>query len=112
VVAFEMNPTFVTHLQTEFPDRHSSWCTVRRRGAEVLSNWAPTRGPAGIRHSLERNVEIGAAALIADWHRLLRPGVLVVYRSHGLRSCAGCSANRQEFEPLNVLPARVFRCAV
>jgi hypothetical protein len=53
--------------------------------------------------------------LFTAWRRLLRPGgVLVVYQFTRsavpeLRRVFGHV--RQEFEPLNVLPARVFRCA-
>ena len=53
--------------------------------------------------------------LLAGWCRLLRPGgVLVVYQFTrsalpDLRRVFG--QVRQEFEPLNVLPAWVFRCA-
>jgi len=118
LVAFEMNPTFVTHLQTEFPDHRL--VVVHRSAAEareVLEERGT--GPVDLLVSgipLSGMSKSARLALIADWRRLLRPGgVLVVYQFTRsalpeLRRVFGHV--RQEFEPLNVLPARVFRCAV
>jgi phospholipid N-methyltransferase len=113
-----MNPTFVTHLQTEFPDHRL--VVVHRSAAEareVLEERGT--GPVDLLVSgipLSGMSKSARLALIADWRRLLRPGgVLVVYQFTRsalpeLRRVFGHV--RQEFEPLNVLPARVFRCAV
>jgi len=118
LLAFEMNPTFVTHLQAEFPDRRL--VVVHRSAAEAREVLVERgTGPVDLLVSgipLSGMAKSARLALIADWHRLLRPGgVLVVYQFTRtalpeLRRVFGHV--RQEFEPLNVLPARVFRCAV
>jgi phospholipid N-methyltransferase len=116
LVAFEMNRTFVTHLQTEIPDPRF---TVLHRSAadaeaalselgvgcaDVLISGIPL---SGFSRSARRD-------LLAGWRRVLRPGgVLVIYQFTrsalpDLKHLFG--QVRQEFEPLNVLPARVFRC--
>jgi phospholipid N-methyltransferase len=116
LVAFEMNRTFVTHLQTEIPDPRF---TVLHRSAadaeaaltelgvgcaDVLISGIPL---SGLSRSARRD-------LLAGWRRVLRPGgVLVIYQFTrsalpDLKHLFG--QVRQEFEPLNVLPARVFRC--
>jgi phospholipid N-methyltransferase len=118
LVAFEMNSTFVTHLQAEFPDRR---LVVMHRSAAEAGQVLDERGtgPVDLLVSgipLSGMSKSARLALIAEWRRLLRPGgVLVVYQFTRsalpeLRRVFGHV--RQEFEPLNVLPARVFRCAV
>jgi phospholipid N-methyltransferase len=118
LVAFEMNPTFVAHLRSEFPDRR---LTVVHRSAAEAGAALAERGIASVDLLVSGIPLSGLArsdrlALIAEWRRLLRPGgVLVVYQFTRsalpeLRRVFGHV--RQEFEPLNVLPARVFRCAV
>jgi phospholipid N-methyltransferase len=118
LVAFEMNPTFVAHLRTEFADRR---LTVLHRSAAEAGAALGERGIGSV-DLLVSGIPLSGLpradrlALIADWRRLLRPGgVLVVYQFTRsalpeLRRVFG--QVRQEFEPLNVLPARVFRCAV
>jgi phospholipid N-methyltransferase len=117
LVAFEMNPTFVAHLRSEILDRR---LTVVHRSAAEAEEALAERGigdvdllVSGIPLSgLSRFDRMG---LFTAWRRLLRPGgVLVVYQFTRsavpeLRRVFGHV--RQEFEPLNVLPARVFRCA-
>jgi phospholipid N-methyltransferase len=117
LVAFEMNPTFVAHLRSEIPDRR---LTVVHRSAAEAGEALAERGigevdllVSGIPLSgLSKYDRLG---LFTAWRRLLRPGgVLVVYQFTRsavpeLRRVFGHV--RQEFEPLNVLPARVFRCA-
>lgn len=116
VVAFEMNPTFVTHLRSEIAD--SRLRVLHRSAAEAetalgeLGIGAADLIVSGIPLSgLSRHDRL---ELLAGWRRVLRPGgVLVVYQFTrsalpDLRQVFG--QVRQEFEPLNVLPAQVFRC--
>jgi phospholipid N-methyltransferase len=117
LVAFEMNPTFVTHLRSEFPDHR---LTVMHRSAAEAAEALAERGIGSV-DLLVSGIPLSGLSssnrleLIAAWRRLLRPGgVLVVYQFTRsvlpeLRRVFG--QVRQEFEPLNVLPARVFRCA-
>lgn len=116
LVAFEMNRTFVSHLQSQIPDPRF---TVLHRSAadaevalselgvgcaDLLISGIPL---SGLTRSVRRE-------MLAGWRRILRPGgVLVVYQFTrsalpDLKHLFG--QVRQEFEPLNVLPARVFRC--
>jgi phospholipid N-methyltransferase len=117
LVAFEMNATFVAHLRSEIPDRR---LTVVHRSAAEAGVALAERGIGSVDVLVSGIPLSGLAkhdrlALIAAWRRLLRPGgVLVVYQFTRsvlpeLRHVFGHV--RQEFEPLNVLPARVFRCA-
>jgi phospholipid N-methyltransferase len=118
LAAFEMNPTFVAHLRTEYPDRR---LTVFHRSAAEVGPALAERGIGSV-DLLVSGIPLSGLpradrlALIAEWRRLLRPGgVLVVYQFTRsalpeLRRVFG--QVQQEFEPLNVLPARVFRCAV
>ena len=116
VVAFEMNRTFVTHLRRAIPDPRFK--VLHRSAAEAeaaladLSIGSADLLVSGIPLSgLTRDARLD---LLAGWRRVLRPGgVLVVYQFTrsalpDLKHVFG--QVRQEFEPLNVLPARVFRC--
>jgi phospholipid N-methyltransferase len=116
VVAFEMNRTFVAHLQRAIPDPRFK--VLHRSAAEAeaaladLSIGSADLLVSGIPLSgLTRDARLD---LLAGWRRVLRPGgVLVVYQFTrsalpDLKHVFG--QVRQEFEPLNVLPARVFRC--
>jgi phospholipid N-methyltransferase len=116
LLAFEMNPTFVAHLRSEIPDRR---LTVLHRSAGEASAALQERGIGAV-DLLVSGIPLSGLTpadrldLIAAWRRLLRPGgVLVIYQFTRsvlpeLRRVFGHV--RQEFEPLNVLPARVFRC--
>jgi phospholipid N-methyltransferase len=116
LLAFEMNPAFVTHLRSEIPDRR---LTVLHRSAAEAGAALEERGIGSVDllvsgiplSSLTKQARL---SLIAAWRSLLRPGgALVVYQFTRsalpeLRRVFG--QVRQEFEPLNVLPARVFKC--
>ncbi len=117
LVAFEMNHTFVAHLRNQIPDPrlrvlHRSAAEAEPAltelgigGADLLVSGIPLSG-------LSRPARLD---LLAGWRRVLRPGgLLVVYQFTrsalpDLKHVFG--QVRQEFEPLNVLPARVFSCA-
>ncbi|HUR96279.1 MAG TPA: rRNA adenine N-6-methyltransferase family protein [Gemmatimonadales bacterium] len=116
LVAFEMNRTFVSHLRNEIPDPRLK--VLHRSAAEAeialaeLGIGAADLLVSGIPLSgLTREARLD---LLSGWRRVLRPGgVLVVYQFTrsalpDLRHVFG--QVRQEFEPFNVLPARVFRC--
>jgi len=117
LVAFEMNPTFVAHLRSEILDRR---LTVVHRSAAEAGEALAERGIGDV-DLLVSGIPLSGLSrfdrmdLFTAWRRLLRPGgVLVVYQFTRsavpeLRRVFGHV--RQEFEPLNVLPARVFRCA-
>lgn len=116
LVAFEMNPTFVAHLRSEIRDPR---LTVLHRSAAEAEHALADRG-AGAVDLLVSGIPLSGLSrqarldLLGGWRRVLRPGgVLVVYQFTRsalpeLRRVFGHV--RQEFEPLNVLPARVFRC--
>jgi phospholipid N-methyltransferase len=116
LVAFEMNRAFVRHLRSEIPDPRLTVLHRSAADAEAalgeLGTGAADLLVSGIPLSgLSRGVR---RDLLAGWRRVLRPGgVLVVYQFTrsvlpDLKHLFG--QVRQEFEPLNVLPARVFRC--
>jgi phospholipid N-methyltransferase len=116
LVAFEMNRTFVAHLRSEIPDPRLR--VLHRSAAEA----EPALAELGIGAAdlLVSGIPLSGLSradrldLLAGWRRVLRPGgVLVVYQFTraalpDLKHVFG--QVRQEFEPLNVLPARVFRC--
>jgi phospholipid N-methyltransferase len=118
LVAFEMNSTFVAHLRNRIGDPRLT--VVHRSAAEAEPALAQRGiGPVDVLVSaipLSRMPSPARLDLLGGWRRLLRPGgVLVVYAQFtrsalpDLRRVFGHV--RQEFEPLNVLPAWVFRCA-
>lgn len=116
VLAFEMNRTFVTHLRGLIPDPRLA--VLHRSAAEAVPVLAE-RGTGGVDllvsgiplSGLSRQARLD---LVAGWRQLLNPGgVMVVYQFTrsvlpDLRRVFGHV--RQEFEPLNVLPAWVWRC--
>ena len=117
LLAFEMNPTFVCHLRKVIADRRLE--VLHRSAAEAESTLAERGGcgadllVSGIPLSgLSRESRLD---LLQGWKRLLRPGgELLIYQFTrsalpDLRRIFG--RVRQEFEPLNVLPAWIFRCA-
>jgi phospholipid N-methyltransferase len=116
LVAFEMNHTFVAHLRSEIPDPRLS--VLHRSAAEAET--ALQELGIGSADLLVSGIPLSGLSraerleLLEGWRRVLRPGgVLVVYQFTrsalpDLKHVFG--QVRQEFEPLNVLPARVFRC--
>jgi phospholipid N-methyltransferase len=116
LVAFEMNRTFVSHLQSQIPDPRF---TVLHRSAADAEE-ALTELGVGCADLLISGIPLSGLTrnarreMLAGWRRILRPGgVLVIYQFTrsalpDLKHLFG--QVRQEFEPWNVLPARVFRC--
>jgi phospholipid N-methyltransferase len=116
VVAFEMNRTFVTHLRGEIADPRLA---VLHRSAADAGPALAERGTGRV-DLLVSGIPLSGLArqarldLVAGWRQLLSPGgVMVVYQFTrsvvpDLRRVFGHV--RQEFEPLNVLPAWVWRC--
>jgi phospholipid N-methyltransferase len=118
VVAFEMNRTFVTHLRGEIGDPRLA---VLHRSAADAGPVLVERGTGPV-DLLVSGIPLSGLTpparleLLMGWRRLLSPGgVVVVYQFTrsalpDLRRVFGHV--RQEFEPLNVLPAWVWRCQV
>ncbi len=116
LLAFEMNRTFVAHLRSQIPDPR---LTVLHRSAAEAEPALAAHGIGSV-DLLVSGIPLSGLSrearleLLAGWRRLLRPGgVLVVYQFTrsalpDLKHLFGHV--RQEFEPFNVLPARVFRC--
>jgi phospholipid N-methyltransferase len=116
LVAFEMNNTFVSHLRRQIPDRR---LVVLHRTAAEAETALAERGVGSV-DLLVSGIPLSGLSrearleLLEGWRRLLRPGgELLVYQFTrsalpDLRRIFG--RVRREFEPLNVLPAWVFRC--
>ncbi len=116
LLAFEMNRTFVAHLRSQIPDPR---LTVLHRSAAEAEPALAAHGIGSV-DLLVSGIPLSGLSrearleLLSGWRRLLRPGgVLVIYQFTrsalpDLKHLFGDV--RQEFEPFNVLPARVFRC--
>ena len=116
VVAFEMNRTFVTHLRAR--SSIPGWGSPPF-GADADPRWrsvAPDRSTARVGHSAEWAHAAGSPGSRGGMAAAAQPG-----RGHGglsvhpvgrTRPAPGVRHVRQEFEPLNVLPAWVWRCEV
>jgi phospholipid N-methyltransferase len=116
LVVFEMNEDFVRYLARVFPDPrlhvvHGSAETVQREldrlkldGADYIISGIPyTTMPVALREKIMREsreaLNPGGAALVYQFTR----AVLPYLRSHFHQI-------DQEFEPRNILPARLFYC--
>lgn len=116
LVVFEMNEDFVNYLAKTFPDPrlhvvHGSAETVQREldrlkldGADYIISGIPyTTMPVELREKIMREsreaLNPGGAALVYQFTR----AVLPYLRSHFHQI-------DQEFEPRNILPARLFYC--
>jgi phospholipid N-methyltransferase len=116
LVVFEMNEDFVNYLARAFPDPrlhvvHGSAETVQKEldrlkldGADYIISGIPyTTMPVELREKIMREsreaLNPGGAALVYQFTR----AVLPYLRSHFHQI-------DQEFEPRNILPARLFYC--
>ncbi len=116
LVVFEMNEDFVRYLNRAFPDPrlhvvHGSAENVQRElerlkldGADYIISGIPfTTMPEELRDQIMREsraaLNAGGAVLVYQFTR----AVLPYLRSHFPRVY-------QDFEPLNILPARLFYC--
>lgn len=116
LVVFEMNEDFVRYLNRTFPDPrlhvvHGSAENVQRElerlkldGADYIISGIPfTTMPEELRDQIMREsraaLKPGGAVLVYQFTR----AVLPYLRSHFPRVY-------QDFEPLNILPARLFYC--
>jgi phospholipid N-methyltransferase len=116
LVVFEMNEDFVAYLLRSFPDRrlhvvHGSAETVQKEleglklaGADYIISGIPyTTLPPSLRETIMREsraaLNPGGAVLVYQFTRAVLPHL----RSHFRQV-------RQDFEPRNILPARLFYC--
>jgi phospholipid N-methyltransferase len=116
LVVFEMNEDFVRYLKRSFPDKrlhvvHGSAERVQKEldklkldGADYIISGIPfTTMPVALREKIMREsrraLKPGGAVLVYQFTR----AVLPYLRSH-------FDHIDQDFEPLNVLPARLFYC--
>jgi phospholipid N-methyltransferase len=116
LVVFELNRDFVAHLRRNFSDRrlhvvHGSAETVQREllrrklpGADYIISGIPyTTMPVALRDRIMREsraaLNPGGAVLVYQFTRSVLP-----YLRHHFRHV------RQDFEPRNILPARLFYC--
>lgn len=116
LVVFEMNEDFVRYLNRAFPDRrlhvvHGSAETVQREldrlklaGADYIISGIPfTTMPVGLRNKIMREsreaLKPGGSVLVYQFTR----AVLPYLKTHFSRI-------DQDFEPRNILPARLFYC--
>jgi phospholipid N-methyltransferase len=116
LVVFEMNEDFVAYLLRSFPDRrlhvvHGSAETVQKEldrlklaGADYIISGIPyTTLPPSLRETIMSEsraaLNPGGAVLVYQFTRAVLPHL----RSHFRQV-------RQDFEPRNILPARLFYC--
>lgn len=116
LVAFEMNEDFVAYLKRSFPDKrlhvvHGSAERVQRElarlkidGADYIISGIPfTTMPVALRETIMREsrraLKPGGSVLVYQFTR----AVLPYLKSH-------FDHIDQDFEPLNILPARLFYC--
>jgi phospholipid N-methyltransferase len=116
LVVFELNGDFVAYLLRSFPDRrlhvvHGSAETVKREllrrklaGADYIISGIPyTTMPARLRETIMREsraaLNPGGAVLVYQFTRSVLPYLHTHFRHV-----------RQDFEPRNILPARLFYC--
>lgn len=117
LVVFEMNEDFVGYLNRTFPDRrlhvvHGSAETVQKEldrlkldGADYIISGIPfTTMPVDLRETIMRAsrkaLKPGGSVLVYQFTR----AVLPYLQTHFARI-------DQDFEPLNILPARLFYCS-
>jgi phospholipid N-methyltransferase len=116
LVVFEMNEDFVRYLGRAFPDSrlhvvHGSAETVQREldrlkldGADYIISGIPyTTMPVALREKIMREsreaLNPGGAALVYQFTRAVLPYLKSHFRQID-----------QDFEPRNILPARLFYC--
>jgi len=116
LVVFEMNEDFVSYLARAFPDPrlnvvHGSAETVQREldrlkldGADYIISGIPyTTMPVELREKIMREsreaLKPGGAVLVYQFTRAVLPYLQTHFRQI-----------RQDFEPRNILPARLFYC--
>ncbi|HKT49470.1 MAG TPA: rRNA adenine N-6-methyltransferase family protein [Candidatus Angelobacter sp.] len=116
LIVFEMNEDFVAYLKRSFPDRrlhvvHGSAERVQRElarlridGADYIISGIPfTTMPVALRETIMREsrraLNPGGSVLVYQFTR----AVLPYLKSH-------FDHIDQDFEPLNILPARLFYC--
>jgi phospholipid N-methyltransferase len=116
LVVFEMNGDFVAYLHRNLPDPrlhviHSSAVMVQKElgrlrlsGADYIISGIPyTTMPPSLRETIMREsssaLNPGGAVLVYQFTRAVLPHLRTHFRQV-----------RQDFEPLNILPARLFYC--
>jgi phospholipid N-methyltransferase len=116
LVVFEMNEDFVAYLKRAFPDKrlhvvHGSAERVQRElvrlkidGADYIISGIPfTTMPVALRETIMREsrraLKPGGSVLVYQFTR----AVLPYLKTH-------CDHIDQDFDPLNILPARLFYC--
>jgi phospholipid N-methyltransferase len=116
LIVFEMNEDFVRYLARTFPDPrlhvvHGSAATVQREldrlkldGADYIISGIPyTTMPVELREKIMRETRValnpGGAVLVYQFTRAVLPYLQTHF-----------SQIRQDFEPRNILPARLFYC--
>jgi phospholipid N-methyltransferase len=116
LIVFEMNEDFVAYLKRAFPDKrlhvvhgsaervHRELARLKLDGADYIISGIPfTTMPVALRETIMREsrraLKPGGSVLVYQFTRAVLP-YLKIHFDH----------IDQDFEPLNILPARLFYC--